>query len=145
MTLLPLAQSEMRNATSNFLDTAFCGQAANPRELITGDALIDQCLVGGNPEMLARSDPRRRSGWARDYIRAIVVRDVRDIADVERLVQMPQLMRALVHHSGQLLNFSQLAGQVGLDDKPLAAILACSSSCFSSGASNRGFAILLNP
>jgi predicted AAA+ superfamily ATPase len=46
-----------------------------------------------------------------------VERDVTEIADVERLDQMPQLLRALAHHSGQLLNFAQLAGQIGLDDK----------------------------
>jgi predicted AAA+ superfamily ATPase len=67
--------------------------------------------------MIARPDPRRRSAWAREYIRAIVERDVSEIADVERLDQMPQLLRALAHHSGQLLNFAQLAGQIGLDDK----------------------------
>lgn len=30
---------------------------------------------------------------------------------------MPQLLRALAHHSGQLTNFAQLAGQLRLDDK----------------------------
>ena len=55
--------------------------------------------------------------WRPQGIRAIVERDVREIADVERLDQMPQLLRALAHHSGQLLNFTQLAGQVGLDAK----------------------------
>ncbi|EJC85343.1 putative ATPase (AAA+ superfamily) [Rhizobium leguminosarum bv. trifolii WSM2297] len=117
VTLLPLAQAEIRNGTTNFLDTAFAGQATTPSQPLTGDALIELCLFGGYPEMLSRSDPKRRSAWARDYIRAIVERDVRDIADVERLDQMPQLMRGLAHHSGQLLNFTQLAGQVGLDDK----------------------------
>lgn len=117
VTLLPLAQSEIRNVTSNFLDTAFAGEVTAPREPFTGDTLIERCLMGGYPEMLARQDPRRRSALARDYIHAIVERDVRDIADVERLDRMPQLLRALAHHSAQLLNFTQLAGQVGLDDK----------------------------
>ncbi|WP_348648921.1 DUF4143 domain-containing protein [Rhizobium sp. P38BS-XIX] len=42
---------------------------------------------------------------------------MREIVDVERLDQMPQLRRALARHSGQLLNFTQLAGEVGIDDK----------------------------
>jgi predicted AAA+ superfamily ATPase len=117
VTLLPLAQSEIHRNQSNFVDIAFTGEVAIPRNPMVGNALIERVLTGGYPEMVDRADPRRRSAWAREYIRAIVERDVREIADVERLDQMPQLLRALAHHSGQLLNFTQLAGHVGLDDK----------------------------
>ena len=116
-TLMPLAQSELRGKETNFLDKAFAGDISAPGHVALGTDLVDLALTGGYPEMIARPDPRRRAAWARDYIRAIVERDVREIADVERLDQMPQLLRALAHHSGQLLNFAQLAGQVGLDDK----------------------------
>lgn len=78
---------------------------------------MERVHIGAYPELVGRGDPRRRSAWARQYIRPIVERDVREIADVERLDQMPQLLRALAHHSGQLLNFTQLAGRVGIDDK----------------------------
>jgi predicted AAA+ superfamily ATPase len=46
-----------------------------------------------------------------------VQRDVREIADVEKLDQMPRLLQVLAHHSGQLTNFTQMGGQVGFDDK----------------------------
>lgn len=117
VTLLPLALSETRQGKGNFLDRAFAGDIATPTNALIGQALIERVLIGGYPDMISRTNPRRRSAWAREYIRAIVERDVREIADVERLDQMPQLLRALAHHSGQLLNFAQLAGQVGLDDK----------------------------
>src|SRR5260370_5033469 len=67
--------------------------------------------------MLRRGDPKRRQAWARDYIRAIVQRDVREVADLEKLDQMPRLLQVLAHHSGQLTNFTQTGGQVGFDDK----------------------------
>jgi uncharacterized protein len=117
VTLLPLGQVEVLREKSNFLDKAFAGELAAPNNIVVGPDLIENALTGGYPEMIARTDPRRRSAWAREYIRAIIERDVREIADVERLDQMPQLLRALAHHSGQLLNFAQLAGQIGLDDK----------------------------
>jgi predicted AAA+ superfamily ATPase len=112
-----LGQAEILREKSNFLDKAFAGELATPKNLILGPDLIEHALTGGYPEMIARTDPRRRSAWAREYVRAIVERDVSEIADVERLDQMPQLLRALAYHSGQLLNFAQLAGQIGLDDK----------------------------
>ncbi|MBB4096149.1 ATP-binding protein [Brucella pecoris] len=117
VTLLPLGQTEIHRAETNFLDRIFTGEIKVPKSANIGKDLIDRVLTGGYPEMIARADSRRRSMWAREYIRAIVERDVREIADVERLDQMPQLLRALAYHSGQLLNFAQLAGQVGLDDK----------------------------
>ena len=43
--------------------------------------------------------------------------DVRDIAELERMDQMPRLLKVLAHHSGQLTNFTQIGGQIGLDDK----------------------------
>lgn len=117
VTLLPLGQSEIKQGESNFLDRAFTGDVSTPKQVQVGNALIEQALTGGYPDMLARRDPGRRAAWARQYIRAIIERDVREIADVERLDQMLQLLRALAHHSGQLLSFTQLAGQVGLDTK----------------------------
>jgi predicted AAA+ superfamily ATPase len=50
-------------------------------------------------------------------VKAIVQRDVRDIAEVEKLDQLPRLLQVLAHHSGQLTNFTQIGGQLGIDDK----------------------------
>jgi predicted AAA+ superfamily ATPase len=82
-----------------------------------GDLLVHAVLVGGYPEMLRREDARRRQAWARDYVKAIVQRDVRDIAEVEKLDQLPRLLQTLAHQSGQLTNFTQIGGQIGMDDK----------------------------
>lgn len=117
VTLLPLAQAEIRDSGSTFLNRAFTGQVAAPQVKALGKDLVEIVLIGGYPEMLGRSDPRRRSAWARDYIRAIVERDVRDITEIDKLEQMPQLLRALAQHAGQLTNFAQLAGQIHIDDK----------------------------
>jgi uncharacterized protein len=117
VTLLPLSQAEIRRRRSGFLRAAFAGKIEKPSEILTGRDLINAVLVGGYPEMLRRSDPKRRERWALDYVKAIVQRDVRDIADVEKLDQMPRLLRALASHSGQLTNFTQIGGQIGFDDK----------------------------
>jgi predicted AAA+ superfamily ATPase len=88
-----------------------------PGPAMTGDELVHAVLVGGYPEMLRRESPRRRQAWARDYVNAIVQRDVRDIAEVDKLARLPVLLQILAHHSGQLTNFTQIGGQIGIDDK----------------------------
>jgi predicted AAA+ superfamily ATPase len=50
-------------------------------------------------------------------VNTLVRRDVSDIAEVERQRAMLRLFRLLSQHSGQLTNYSQLSGRVGLDDK----------------------------
>jgi predicted AAA+ superfamily ATPase len=117
VTLLPLSQAEIRRVKADFIEDAFAGKIRQPTHSILGKELIDVVVTGGYPEVLTRPDSRRRAARAREYIRAIVERDVRDIIEVDKLEQMPQLLRALASHAGQLTNFSQLGGQLRLDDK----------------------------
>jgi hypothetical protein len=117
ITLLPLSGGELRGRRQSFLQNALRGTLVRPSEKTTGDRLVDRVLAGGYPEMLARKDPARRRAWARDYVKAIVQRDVRDIADVERLAQMTRLLQIVAQYAGRLVNFRQIGGQNGLDDK----------------------------
>lgn len=117
--LLPFSQAELQGQPSGLLSRLFAGETPQT----TSDAsrkqptLEQRVLLGGYPEMLARPLPARRQAWARDYVRAIVQRDVRDIAQIDKLDQLPLLLRAIAQQSAQLTNFNQLAGQLGIDAK----------------------------
>jgi predicted AAA+ superfamily ATPase len=117
VSLLPLSQAEVLGKKPTFLKFAFAGKLSKPAEMMIGDRLVQTVLIGGYPEMLRRKDAGRRRTWIRDYVKAIVQRDVREIAEAEKLEQMPRLLQVLAHHSGQLTNFTQAGGQIGLDDK----------------------------
>ena len=80
--------------------------------------------------MLRRADPARRRNWARDYVAAIVRRDVRDVSAIERLDVLPRLLRILAQHSGQLTNFTRIGGQIGLDDKTVRKYLGVLEQLF---------------
>lgn len=116
--LLPLAQAEILGRRPVFLTRVLAGE---PPPETTGNGagapVMELALRGGYPEMVRRSDPARRQAWAREYVRAIVQRDVRDIASIDKIERLPRLLRALAQHSGQLVNFTRLAGQLGIDDK----------------------------
>lgn len=120
LTLLPLSQSEMHDSTINWLDSAFAGHLPKMSVPLMGEALVEAVLRGGYPEAVSRATPRRRTAWARQYIDAIIQRDVRDVAGVDRLDQLPRFLRALAQISGQMCNYTQLGGQVGLDHKTAA-------------------------
>jgi len=130
VSLFPLAQAEIRNRKPAFLKFAFAGKVTQPGEIVTGGDLVHAVLTGGYPEMLKRKRPDRRRAWARDYIRAIVQRDVRDIAEIEKLDRMPRLLQVLAHHSAQLTNFTQIGGQIGFDDKTTAKYIGILEQLF---------------
>ena len=115
LSLLPLAQSEILGKASDFLTQVFAGKAPLPAKAAAGDKLVTRVLAGGYPEALGRAVWKRRQDWHRDYLRAIMQRDVRDIAQIDGLSQLPRLLRILAEHSGQLLNFSALGSPLGMN------------------------------
>ena len=117
LTLLPLSQSEREGASTNWIDSVFSGHLPSPGRAIHDGDLVDRVLRGGYPESIARSTTRRRMAWARQYVEAIIQRDVRDVASIEKLDQLPRFLQALAQTAGQMCNYTQLGGQVGLDGK----------------------------
>jgi predicted AAA+ superfamily ATPase len=53
----------------------------------------------------------------RSYLTSILTRDLRDIADVEKLTELPKFVRLLAEHSGQLVNYSQFAAGINVTHK----------------------------
>jgi len=120
LSLLPLSQSELHGNTANWIDAAFAGQVLTASTVVVGDALVETVLRGGYPEALSRSTERRRTAWARHYTDALIQRDVRDVAGIDKLAELPRFLRCLAQVSGQMCNYSQLGAQVGLDSKTAA-------------------------
>ncbi len=124
LTLLPLSQSEMHKRSANWIDMVFAGRLLEADTPEVGEALVDMVLQGGYPEAVSRTGARRRIVWARQYIDAIIQRDVKDVANFDRLDQLPRFLRSLAHVSGQMCNYTQLGGQVGIDGKTAARYIA---------------------
>jgi hypothetical protein len=115
--LLPLSQNEIERRPANWIDSAFAGRLLQMDQPAVDDDLIERVLRGGYPEAISRASARRRVAWARQYLDAIIQRDVRDVAGIEKLDQLPRFLRALAQMAGQMCNYTQLGGQVGLDGK----------------------------
>src|ERR1039457_5409918 len=66
-------------------------------------------MPGSLLESMSRSSSRPAMGAT------IIERDVRDIAQIDHVRQMPRLLRVLAHHSSQLVNYSSLGGPLGMN------------------------------
>jgi len=71
--------------------------------------LAERIAAGGYPAALARPLPRRRAVWYRDYIEALVQRDVRDLARISAPDALPRLLMLAAGQTARLLNVANLA------------------------------------
>ncbi len=115
--MLPLARAEVEGVTPTFLERLFKGKLHGHQAGITGDDLVKLVLLGGFPEAISRASERRRQDWARSYLTSVLTRDLRDIAEIEKLTELPKFVRLLAEHSGQLVNYSQFGGSINVSHK----------------------------
>jgi len=115
--MLPLARAEIESRAPTFLERLFEGNLESQSAAIVGDELVQLALRGGFPEAISRDSERRRQDWARAYLTSILTRDLRDIAEVEKLTELPKFVRLLAEHSGQLVNYSQLASGINVNHR----------------------------
>lgn len=107
--LHPLAQCEMASRRPRFLDVLFAGGFKARKAERLGKELAERVAAGGYPAALARSTPRRRGRWYRDYLEALVQRDVRDLARIGSLAALPRLLALAASQTARLINVSDLA------------------------------------
>lgn len=92
--------------------------------------VVERALRGGFPEAVARRDPERRRAWFRSYVTTILERDVRDLAQIEGLTDLPRLLNLLAARSASLLNIAEISRSIGLPHTTLTRYLALLDRAF---------------
>ncbi len=114
LTLWPLSQGEIEGRRDGFLDFLFARSTKLPDASgIERQNLLSRIVTGGFPEVIEMR-PSRRFAWFRSYLTATLQHDVRDLANIEGLSALPDLLALLAARSASLLNFSELSRSIGL-------------------------------
>jgi len=109
LTLWPFSQGEIEGRTEGFIDACFAPTFALKRlKPETWPVLAERVARGGFPEAVARATGARRSAWFEAYVQTILDRDVRDLANVAGLRELPRLLRLAAARAMGLLNFADL-------------------------------------
>lgn len=112
--LHPLAQCELEEHAPRFLDVLFDGRFTTRQTDRLAGGLAERIVAGGYPAALARSTAHRRASWYRDYVEALIQRDVRDLARISSLDVLPRLLAAAAAQTARLLNVADLAAPFSL-------------------------------
>jgi predicted AAA+ superfamily ATPase len=116
LTLWPFSAAEIEGRSQgHFNQRLFDASPKLPRiEPISNEQLVSRLLAGGYPEALEREDQDRRRSWFANSLTTILERDVRAMADIERLEQLPALLSAIALRSRGPLNKSGLGQDLGV-------------------------------
>jgi len=107
--LFPLAQTEIERRRPDFLDGVFADDFSSRHSSRLGPELAGRIVAGGYPSALARTSARRRARWYRNYLDAMVQRDVRDLARIASLDVLPRLLEVAAGQTARLINVTDLA------------------------------------
>lgn len=115
--LHPLTESEKSWSAGSFLGRWLDGDLVDSRVRETSlspSSLPGRILAGGYPEPQGRTPARARQ-WQHQYLKAVMDRDIHDVARVRDSSEVSRLLEILAHQTGTLLNTSSLANDLRLD------------------------------
>jgi predicted AAA+ superfamily ATPase len=118
--LFGFSQGELIGVRESFIDELFAGRLfrRHTSQVTRHDYLLRAC-AGGYPEVLARESERRRGAWLDGYVDRIIQRDAADVSRLQRLNELPKLLRLLAARNATELNQSSLAVDADIPTRTL--------------------------
>lgn len=115
LTLLPFSYSERIVNGLKSLDVAACINNLEKHKPVysTGASMAEVILRGGYPEIASKKSVDRHL-WCSSYIATYLERDVRNLTQVGDLNQFERFLKICAARTGQLLNLSSLARDIGI-------------------------------
>jgi predicted AAA+ superfamily ATPase len=115
--LWPFSQGELIGVPETFVDMLFDAPVDLIRNrAVTRQQIVDRVVTGGYPEIVTR-EPNRRPQWFDSYLTTITKSVIRDISAIERLAEIPRLLRLCAARTGNELNVSAIANELGFPSR----------------------------
>jgi uncharacterized protein len=130
--LWPLSQAEIEGHRGGFVEALLAGDVqrlAADVVPIDREALMGRIAAGGFPEAVARQGSRR-ARWFESYVDTVVQREVRDLANVASLAEIPRLLLMLAARAGGVVNYSALGRDMGIPQTTLKRYVALLETTF---------------
>ena len=127
--LWPLSQGEIRGKQESFVDNLFDSMPIQSKG-IDLRVLLKAIVAGGYPDSIIRSSKRARSAWFKSYLTTIMERDIRDLANIEGISALPNLLSMIASRAGGLLNTADLSRSLELPYMTLKRYLSLLEAVF---------------
>ncbi len=114
------SQGELAGSRERFIDRLLAGEdfTGYTSSLTRADYLV-LAEAGSYPEALAREPGKRRRQWLSNYAARIATRDAEEISGLQRLSELPTLLRLLAARTATELNVTSVASELGMPRRTL--------------------------
>jgi len=126
----PFSQGEIEGFVEGFIDAAFGDALPALGPASSSTRLTARVLRGGYPEVFLIESAERRRAWFDAYVTTILQRDVRDLARIEGLTELPRLLALLAARPMAQLNYADLSRGSGLPQSTLKRYFALLETVF---------------
>ena len=114
LSLLPFSFSERIGQGDNSREVANWLKEVNPTQQCDDKVSLSEVLLRGNYPEIASKRSVDRQLWCGSYISTYLERDVRNLAQIGDLGQFERFLRLCATRTGQILNLSELAKEIGM-------------------------------
>lgn len=128
--LFPFSAGEINGVSETIIHRLFAADFARWKRKSSKLSLVERVVRGGYPQAVEREDGARRSAWFASYISTLLQRDVRDLARVDALHALPNLLKLLAARSAGLFNLSDVGRDARLPHSTLTRYLVLLEALF---------------
>jgi predicted AAA+ superfamily ATPase len=128
--LWPLSQAEINDTKSTFLETLVSEESRFTGKRIEWKHIIQAIKTGGYPESLQRTNESRRYQWFESYLTSIMQKDIKELSNIEGLIQIPNILQLIATRVGSTINFSDIGRLAGIKTPTLHRYLALLEQVF---------------
>lgn len=105
--LRSLTQGEIKGVLPSFLENVLKGKLKEVYTEIPREDLLDLVLMGGMPEARQLENKDRRL-WFKDYLEALIERDLKDISRIQHHSSMLDLIKVLASWSSKFMDVNAI-------------------------------------
>ncbi|MGI9252076.1 MAG: ATP-binding protein [Pseudohongiellaceae bacterium] len=128
--LMPLSECEIIGNKSSFLSKLMNQEVPVTKNVRIRNHLLERVVAGCFPEPLQRDSEERMSAWYKQYLDTLVQRDVRDLSHIDYPERMIKLLKVAALHTGNLVNFTELASRLEINRETAKKYLALLEQLF---------------
>lgn len=128
--LSPLSECEIRGVEPSFLQKLITGQNFSIKEGVDKEYICQRVVTGCFPEPISRESQRRTQAWYKQYVNFLIKKDMAELSHIDQPEKLLQLLKVSAHYSAKLVNFSEIAGKIGLTAESVRKYLALIEQLF---------------
>lgn len=128
--LHPLSQGEIQGILlPTFIHNTFSGNIKNHINVYDRDGILELAFKGGFPESL-KLNAKEKKLWHKDYMEALLERDLKDIARIQHKDAMKNLLGVMAAWSGKFMDISAIGSGLSIKRATIESYLNALESMF---------------